>query len=294
MRSMGGMKARLAATFAVALLSALASRTTPEAHAEEPAPAPPRRCPVEMVSVRGFCIDRWESSLVDAGSGEPLSPFYAPVKSEMEAAYEYWLLERRTLGDDGAREMRLPEPPAWQQSHAFTPRAVSRAGATPQGYLSYYTAKKACTNAGKRLCTEKEWVTACGGERGQKFPYGDRYKVFACNVFRPYHPGFALHQNSSIGHRDPRLNLVVDPDDEPLLHLTGGTPACKSQWGGDAVYDMVGNMDEWVEGEKQPVFLGGFYARSTNKGCEAKIDSHAPAYSDYSLGTRCCMDSGRN
>jgi formylglycine-generating enzyme len=292
MRRISGMRARLAAVLCPLLagLSALGV-STPRAGAEEGALARP--CPAEMVAVRGFCIDRFESSLADAQSGQPLSPYYAPVQSEMEAAYTYWLLERRSLGDDAARQMPLPEPPAWQRQHTFSPRARSSAGVVPQGYLSYYSAKRACTNAGKRLCREKEWVTACGGERGLKYPYGDRYRAFACNVFRPYHPGFVLHQNSSIGHRDPRLNLVVDPDDEPLLRPTGATASCKSTWGEDALYDMVGNLDEWVEGEKMPVFVGGFYARSTTKGCEAKVDSHAPVYSDYSLGTRCCMD-GKN
>ena len=190
--------------------------------------------------------------------------------------------------------MPLPEPPAWQRNHAFSPRAVSRPGVVPQGYLSYYTAKRACGNAGKRLCTEKEWVSACQGEHATKFPYGERYKAFACNVFRPYHPGFALHQNSSIGHRDPRLNLLIEGDDDPLLRPTGGTPSCVSHFGGDVIFDMVGNLDEWVEGEKQPVFVGGFYARSTTKGCEAKVDSHAAPYFDYSLGTRCCIDSEKN
>jgi sulfatase modifying factor 1 len=289
------MRPRLAAVSApaVACLLAVAATTPPDARAQEAAVAP-RACPGEMVAVRGFCIDRFETSLADAQSGHPLSPYYAPIRSEMEAAYEYWLLERRSLGDDAARQMPLPEPPAWQREHTFAPRAVSRAGVVPQGYLSYYSAKRACAGAGKRLCSEKEWVTACGGERGLKYPYGDRYKAFACNVFRPHHPGFLLHQNSSIGHRDPRLNLVVDPEDDPLLRPTGATASCKSPWGGDAVYDMVGNLDEWVEGEKAPVFVGGFYARSTTKGCEAKVDSHAAVYSDYSLGTRCCMDAGKN
>jgi len=38
------------------------------------------------------------------------------------------------------------------------------------------------------------------------------------------------------------------------------------------------------------MFLGGFYARSTTKGCDAQISSHAPSYFDYSTGTRCCAD----
>jgi hypothetical protein len=72
------------------------------------------------------------------------------------------------------------------------------------------------------------------------------------------------------------------------LRLTGATPKCSSPWNGDALYDMVGNVDEWVEGEKAPAFVGGFYARSTTKGCEAIVDSHAAIYYDYSTGTRCC------
>jgi formylglycine-generating enzyme required for sulfatase activity len=97
-----------------------------------------------------------------------------------------------------------------------------------------------------------------------------------------------LHGNSSLGHRDPRLNLLVENEKNPLLRLTGTTPKCASVWNGDAIYDMVGNIDEWVEGEKAPAFVGGFYARSTTKGCEAIVDSHAPAYYDYSTGARCC------
>ncbi len=284
---------RVLSAASLMLVTALAVElsSTPLARAGDGDGRPARRCPAEMVLVRGFCIDRFETSLVDAASGQALSPYYAPVRGEMAAAYEYWLVERRNVGDDAARQVPLPEPSAWQRGHAFTPRAVSRAGAVPQGYLSYYTARKACTAAGKRLCSEREWVTACGGERGLKFPYGERYRAGACNVFRPFHPGFALHQNSSVGHRDPRLNLVLVGDDEPLLRSTGDTPTCKSSWGSDAIYDMVGNLDEWVEGESRPVFVGGFYARSTSKGCEAKVDSHSPAYYDYSLGTRCCLDA---
>jgi hypothetical protein len=54
----------------------------------------------------------------------------------------------------------------------------------------------------------------------------------------------------------------------------------------------VGNLEERVEDETG-VFLGGFYARGTQEGCEAKIASHSPFYLDYSLGTRCCRDSVR-
>jgi formylglycine-generating enzyme len=269
-------------------LVVLPGRSRP-AGAEEPL-APRRRCPADMVDVRGFCIDRFEMSAVDAKTGEALSPYYPPAPVEFEAVYDYWTLEARTLGSAPARAMPLPEPSSWQRANKFAPRAVSRAGVIPQGYLSYHGAKKACENAGKRLCTEREWVTACGSERGFKFPYGEKYRALACNVYRPFHPASFLHENASLGHRDPRLNLLVEDGKDPLLRPTGATPDCLSRWGADAVYDMVGNIDEWVEGEKRPAFVGGFYARSTYKGCEAKVDVHAPAYYDYSTGTRCCAN----
>src|SRR5689334_25407580 len=70
-----GMRARLAALSApvAACLLAVAASTPPDAQAQE-APVAPRACPSEMVAVRGFCIDRFESSLADAQSGQPLSP----------------------------------------------------------------------------------------------------------------------------------------------------------------------------------------------------------------------------
>ena len=84
------MRARLARLFvlAAAPLLAVGLCGAPSARADEPR-STTRRCPAEMALVRGFCIDRWESSLVDGTTGEALSPYYAPVKSDLEAAYEY-------------------------------------------------------------------------------------------------------------------------------------------------------------------------------------------------------------
>ena len=105
------------------------------------------------------------------------------------------------------------------------------------------------------------------------------------------HPAYILHGNSSIGHTDPRLNLVVERGVDPLLRLTGATPSCASRWNDDdSLFDMVGNLDEWIDDESGR-FVGGFYARMTTMGCEARITSHSPSYYDYSLGTRCCADA---
>ena len=186
--------------------------------------------------------------------------------------------------------MPLPPVPEVEQGKNFEPRAVSRAGVVPQGYLSYSLAERACKNAGKRLCTEDEWVAACEGTRRTKFPYGEKFQLRACNVYRYYHPAFLLHGNSSVGHTDPRLNLILERGTDPVLRLTGDTARCTSDWAGDQIHDMVGNLDEWIS-DDSGVFVGGFYARATREGCEARISSHSPVYYDYSLGTRCCRSA---
>lgn len=237
------------------------------------------RCPADMVDVRGeFCIDRYEAELFDVRSSQALSPYYHPTRGQTRASFTRY---RAIAARKGAPE--LPSPPPFQLETDFEPAARSTAHVIPSGYLSGVVAKQACERAGKRLCSYAEWLTACRGEARRAFPYGDRYEDGACNVHRGSHPAALLHGNPSIHHLDPRLNRVSDAEG-PLLRPTGSLPRCKSAWNQDGAFDMVGNLDEWVEDS----FAGGFYARGTRDGCEARIRSHPRDYFDYSLGTRCC------
>lgn len=248
-------------------------------------------CSPEMVSVAGaFCIDRFEVNLVDAALGRPLSPHYPPSPTRLRQLFERWSQRAGTSGGRLDQSLDLPTPPAYSLSESFEPRARSEQGVVPAGYLNRQLSELACTRAGKRLCTREEWVRACRGQQGTRFPYGERYRPGLCNVHRDHHPARLLHGNSSHHHLDPRLGLVED-EAGPLLHQTGDFPECASRWGDDAIYDMVGNLDEWIA-DPSGAFLGGFFARSTKEGCDASIDSHAPGYLDYSLGTRCCADPG--
>ncbi len=179
--------------------------------------------------------------------------------------------------------------PSWQSGSSTSVVALSREGIRPSGYVTGITAREACTAAGKRLCKLDEWRRACRGETNQLFPYGASYEDRACNVNSPAHPAAELHQNAAIGHLDPRLNRV-EVAGVPLLRLTGGTARCASRWGDDAIFDMVGNIDEWVD-ERGGAFAGGFYSRGTTNGCEALVSSHPEPYSDYSTGVRCCKDA---
>jgi formylglycine-generating enzyme required for sulfatase activity len=244
-------------------------------------PAVSSGCPPEMVSIRGqFCIDRYEVSVVDA-SDRALSPYYPPAHDELVHIYGVF---RRVTPKNAAPP--LPSPPSFALNEAFEPHARSLPSVVPNGYMSGMMARRVCENAGKRLCQPAEWVTACKGQNATKFPYGNSYVDGACNVFRDSHPAVLLYNDASKNHLDPRLNLTGDATG-PLLRHTGATPRCRSDWGVDAIYDMVGNLDEWVD-EPTGAFQGGFFSRSTREGCDARITVHPPAYSDYSLGVRCC------
>lgn len=276
----------------VASLRPLAERAPPPVIRIAPPPPPKPRCPNEMALVDGrFCVDRWEASLVDAATGEPLSPYYPPSKKLANGLHKEWDERRLSLGGPQAQAMPLPLLPGFQRTNDPEPVARSEPAVVPSGYLSGVMAKRACQNAKKRLCSKEEWLTACEGEARRQFPYGERYEPGACNVFRATHPAAKLHDDLTMGHLDPRLNLVSDKEG-PLLRETGTTPRCKSVWGDAAIYDMVGNLDEWIEDPKGE-FRGGFFSRSTKNGCEAGVRAHGNSYLDYSLGVRCCSDPRR-
>jgi formylglycine-generating enzyme len=265
--------------------------TVPEIVALPPIAEPPPelRCPPEMVRVaRRFCVDRHEAVLLDKATGFEISAFYPPSRQQAASVERAWSRMRFEMGSEEARRIELPLLPGWQKLRDFEPRAVSRKGVVPQGYTSGAQAALACRNAGKRLCTLDEWRTACRGERDEPFPYGPTYAPGRCNVFRERHPAAVLHDDVTIGHSDPRLNLV-EVEGAPLLRRTGQTASCKSAWEGDAIADMVGNVDEWVD-DPEGTFVGGFYARATKDGCLARVTTHPFDYFDYSTGIRCCAD----
>ncbi len=216
-----------------------------------------QRCPAGTTLVQGaFCIDRYEASLVEVvarGRTARWSPFVSP-----------------------------------QRGHTY--RAVSRAGVTPQGYVSQNQARAACENAGRRLCTEREWVTACQGPSPTTWPYGDEFIHGRCNDERAnpvprLYPGSAdvFHERQM---NDPRLNQLT----LSLAH-TGEFRRCSNRFG---VHDMVGNLHEWVDAHygSLGVFRGGYYAdaRQNGNGCRYATRAHSPNYTDYSVGFRCCAD----
>ena len=168
-------------------------------------------------------------------------------------------------------------------------RAVSRPGVVPQGYISRDEAAAACLASHKRLCAEDEWLAACRGEPARRFPYGDAKVTGACND-RGISP---LH----VYYPEAPETYLPGPMNDPRLNRTRGTVARTGEFAGCAgaagVFDMVGNLHEWVLSSR-PTFRGGYYldTRLNGEGCAYRTTAHAAAYHDYSTGFRCCADPG--
>ena len=235
------------------------------------------RCPPEMAFSAGTCMDRYEARLLERGK-------------------------------DGALTAFPPFTRPTAQSGVFV--AESRAGVRPQGYISQLEAASACRNAGKRLCTLSEWYRTCRGEHDTLYPYGAAFVRGRCNVGKP-HLLSLLHGNNPLawsyetGFNDPEL------DKRPgFLAETGAYSGCVTSAG---VFDLVGNLHEWVADRVDPtiaqklplkpttrarlgrnlgkgVFMGGFFSTTNEngEGCEFITLAHEPSYHDYSTGFRCC------
>jgi len=93
--------------------------------------------------------------------------------------------------------------------------AGSAPGQVPLVSINWCSAKKACQNAGKHLCTNAEWSQACNYRGSQWGITAEQTtEAMACNT---------------VGS---------------AANLTGTSSGCVTQEG---VYDMIGNVREWVD-----------------------------------------------
>jgi len=235
-------------------------QTTPKPTAPPEIPKPVQKsskgCDSTMVRITNFCIDPYEVHLVDIKSGE----------------------------DHPFNKVPPPKP--------TNLKAVSSAGVFPQAYMSQVVSEMVCRNAGKRLCSSEEWLLACSGNQGWKYPYGPTEARGTCNTNRGKHvldiifPEIPHMKRVGKHFNDPRLAPIY-------LTKSGEYGRCVSPFG---VYDMDGNLSEWT-GDKvakgdgiHGVFKGETFNGGYNSGCKRGTNAHAEWYHDYSLGTRCCAD----
>ncbi len=214
-------------------------------------------CPPDMASIDDrFCVDKYEASLVEVlpdGSERPFSP-YESLKGQ-------------------------------------SVRAVSEAGVYPQGYISEVQAVQACALSGKRLCRAKEWRQACMGPEHKTYGYADKSQPGKCND-HGRSPMGVLFAGENLSERQKwdweRMNRPELNQLEGTLAPTGEHDGCTNGYG---VYDMVGNLHEWVD-DPNGTFQGGYYQDTTinGEGCQYVTMAHEARYHDYSTGFRCCAD----
>ncbi|MFT3693748.1 MAG: SUMF1/EgtB/PvdO family nonheme iron enzyme [Kofleriaceae bacterium] len=173
-------------------------------------------------------------------------------------------------------------PPTMPIGHA-----VSKSGAVPQGNISQVEATSACAAAGKRLCTDTEWLRACRGPANNTYPYGSTREPGVCNDARAVHPAVELYGTTDAwiySHLDsPCLGQEANG-----LAPSGAHTGCVTAEG---IYDMMGNIHEWTS-DPAGTFRGGYYVDTVlnGNGCLYVTTAHDINYSDYSTGFRCCAD----
>ncbi|MSP91507.1 MAG: hypothetical protein EXR79_06855 [Myxococcales bacterium] len=220
------------------------------ASAADPPGAP--GCGPGMAAVDAFCIDRWEAALDEvlaSGKTQPWSPYWSPAKAKV--------------------------------------RARSAPGLVPQGYVSGTQAAAACLEAGKRLCTDTEWLRACRGPQKWTYPYGNALQLGTCNDHRAKHPAVEYFGTaaswiwSKLGH--PCINQLAQTEAQ-----TGAFSGCVSA---EQVHDLMGNLHEWTA-DPAGTFRGGFYVdtKLNGPGCLYATTAHDVGHWDYSTGFRCCAD----
>ena len=157
-------------------------------------------------------------------------------------------------------------------------KAVSVKGVEPV-QASWFEAKEACEKAGKRLCSEEEWISACTGVpaednnnngwfsdddvEGDMYPYGGFYERGNCQDSADKYNGTAVS--------------------------TGSKSKCRTNSG---IFDLTGNIGEWVNSDKnKATLLGGNAGSGERAACNQRSYGKGLGRKNHTTGFRCCADT---
>lgn len=145
-------------------------------------------------------------------------------------------------------------------------------GRHPVNCIDHDGAEALCGFLGGRLCSSTEWLAACRGTDGRKFPYGGEYEPSRCQVGSYDNPG-------------PAGRTTVE---------AGSVPDCVGGLAG--LFDMSGNVSEWVSDCKGDYckFRGAAYVGNEPvdyfAGCGEVCAGNDRGLKSGTVGVRCCRD----
>jgi len=232
--------------------------------ADSPTIDSPAVCPPDMVEINGD---------------------YCPVVEQICEDFISESRDRCAKYRDHARCIGTPKPEHYCIDRYEYP---NQRGEKPAVAMTWDEARDLCAADGKRLCAAEEWTLACEGPNHLPYPYGNVRDSEACNFDKPYIvPNDAAFRNPAT--RDAEIERI--DQSEP----SGSRERCASEYG---VYDMTGNVDEWVindhgsvEGpEFQSGLKGGYWGPVRNR-CRPMTTDHNHWHSGYQIGFRCCKDT---
>jgi hypothetical protein len=162
-------------------------------------------------------------------------------------------------------------------------------------------AEKWCAKKKKHLCSESEWVRACKGPNGWKYPYGQNYEPDRCNdnvqtVYRVPNwtmlgrwPAADAKQHAAWLDQSAPSGYLWDNKTRNYVENTCKTP--------EGVYDLTGNAAEWVRRGAAHVVKGCFWYGcfgGSKPSCDFTNSVHADAFRSYEFGFRCCQTPGED
>jgi len=151
-------------------------------------------------------------------------------------------------------------------------------------------AEAACEAAGKRLCTETEWRTACRGPADTEYAYGDVYEPATCNGIDTF---CDCDEGPCAGHDPcPYAGCFHDCSADTAFRLfpTGSArfAGCTNAYG---VFDMNGNVWEHVLDGDDTRIRGGAFNCSDSRDYQ-RCDYVPTSWKPSAKGFRCCQIPG--
>ncbi|MBC8292178.1 MAG: thioredoxin domain-containing protein [Proteobacteria bacterium] len=217
--------------------------------------------------------------LVTGSASASILEYY--IEKALEAADSAEVEAATAPAGDGSSMVSVGDGSYWIDPYeaAITRdgRAVSQPGLEP-ARIDFFGAEEACGAAGKRLCSELEWVSACTGKtaednnsnglfaddaiEGSMYPYGPYYEEGVCN--------------------DSADKKTGEPSN------TGSRSGCRTASG---LFDLAGNIGEWADsGRGRRTLLGGYASSKSGAACNRRTSTVGPGSRNKTTGFRCCAD----